>query len=435
LSENQISSQELSSTQDSATDSSVDKIEKNEEESKVMKDQDSKEKLEEGMEVAKEEKSSIEEPKKEEKKSEAESTDVEMKPAEPESVAVNESQQDGTTVPSTTVSPVSVVQGGQTTTSSTSAAVTESRPPIVNQNSNLLPNTVNNVQANALSTLAALATSSELITSPVTPSLQPKASTGNINGSTKQVVSPMNQDALVAKSRTRKVSTSGQSKKGQSPWYDVAMTTSTSIVVAHFYQPNENGEDDVNIESDGDFKGMKKAFLESGTAYKFRVAGINVCGRGQYSDVAAFKTCVPGFPGAPSSIKITKNNDGAQLSWEPPTNSAGTIMEYAVYLAVSSKTNQGKEQPAQLTFVRVYCGASSSCTVNSETLASAHIDFTTKPAIIFRIAARNEKGYGPATQVRWLQDLKDVPKDKLPVKRSASDMKLSESAKKVKTAV
>ena len=95
---------------DSATDSSVDKIEKNEEESKVMKDQDSKEKLEEGMEVAKEEKSSIEEPKKEEKKSEAESTDVEMKPAEPESVAVNESQQDGTTVPSTTVSPVSVVQ-------------------------------------------------------------------------------------------------------------------------------------------------------------------------------------------------------------------------------------------------------------------------------------------------------------------------------------
>ncbi|KAL0181156.1 hypothetical protein M9458_023562, partial [Cirrhinus mrigala] len=36
-------------------------------------------------------------------------------------------------------------------------------------------------------------------------------------------------------------------------------------------------------------------------------------------------------------------------------------------------------------------------------LSNAHIDYTTKPAIIFRIAARNEKGYGPATQVRWLQ--------------------------------
>ena len=42
---------------------------------------------------------------------------------------------------------------------------------------------------------------------------------------------------------------------------------------------------------------MKKACLESGTAYKFRVAGINVCGRGPYSDVAAFKTCVPGTIG------------------------------------------------------------------------------------------------------------------------------------------
>ena len=93
-----------------------------------------------------------------------------------------------------------------------------------------------------------------------------------------------------------------------------------------------------------------------------------------------------------SALFFFQNNDGAQLSWEPPTNSAGNIVEYAVYLAVSSKANQGKDQPAQLTFVRVYCGPQSSCTVLSETLSGAHIDFTTKPAIIFRIAARNEKG-------------------------------------------
>ncbi len=59
--------------------------------------------------------------------------------------------------------------------------------------------------------------------------------------------------------------------------------------------------------------------------------------------------------------------------------------------------------PAQLAFVRVYCGPNPQCTVTTASLASAHIDYTTKPAIIFRIAARNEKGYGPATQVRWLQ--------------------------------
>ena len=98
--------------------------------------------------------------------------------------------------------------------------------------------------------------------------------------------------------------------------------------------------------------------------------------------------------------------EGAHLSWEPPQNTAGKITEYSVYLAVRNATPQVDAKPsttAQLAFVRVYCGPNPSCTVTTASLASAHIDYTTKPAIIFRIAARNEKGYGPATQVRWLQ--------------------------------
>eukprot|EP00794_Sanderia_malayensis_P006886 gene6886-7661_t len=320
-----------------------------------------------------------------------------------------------------------VVQAIQTNTSSTVAMVTASlsgTDQLANKGNKLVASPMPNMQSNALSTLAALATSAELSQTQAN-SMKPMVNAKHpVNGATKMAAMAVNQDTSGSKTKSKKNSLSASTKKGQSPWYDVSMTTSTTIVVSHFYIPNDAEEDEIDIESDGDFKGMKKASLESGTAYKFRVAGINVCGRGPYSDIAAFKTCVPGFPGAPSSIKITKNSDGAQLSWEPPTNSAGTIVEYAVYLAVSSKTSQTKEQPAQLTFVRVYCGASSSCTVNNETLTSAHIDFTTKPAIIFRIAARNEKGYGPATQVRWLQDLKDVPKDKLPMKRSASDMKM-----------
>ena len=55
-----------------------------------------------------------------------------------------------------------------------------------------------------------------------------------------------------------------------------------------------------------------------------------------------------------------------------------------------------------LTFIQVYCGPESSCTVDSDTLAKAFIDVSSKPAILFRIAAKNDKGYGPATQVRWL---------------------------------
>merc|ERR1712242_298600 len=67
-------------------------------------------------------------------------------------------------------------------------------------------------------------------------------------------------------------------------------------------------------------------------------------------------------------------------------------------------TKTVSSSPSQLAFVRVFCGPSAQCVVPNSSLAAAHIDTSTKPAIIFRIAARNDKGYGPATQVRWLQD-------------------------------
>lgn len=106
-----------------------------------------------------------------------------------------------------------------------------------------------------------------------------------------------------------------------------------------------------------------------------------------------------------SLILVLQNLDGAQLTWEPPAVTSGKITEYSVYLAIQSSqaTSGSGSGPAQLAFMRVYCGPNPSCLVQASSLANAHIDYTTKPAIIFRIAARNQKGYGPATQVRWLQ--------------------------------
>ncbi|XP_076850379.1 host cell factor 1a isoform X2 [Brachyhypopomus gauderio] len=195
--------------------------------------------------------------------------------------------------------------------------------------------------------------------------------------------------------------------KKENQWFDVGIVKVTNMVVTHYYVPND---DSPYVEDDSgtvpDYSQMKKVDLQPGTAYKFRVAGINTCGRGTYSEISAFKTCLPGFPGAPCAIKISKSPDGAHLTWEPPSVTSGKITEYSVYLAIqSSQTTEAKASaPAQLAFMRVFCGPNPSCLVQSSSLANAHIDYTTKPAIIFRIAARNEKGYGPATQVRWLQE-------------------------------
>ena len=63
---------------------------------------------------------------------------------------------------------------------------------------------------------------------------------------------------------------------------------------------------DIDVVNLNSHDALTRVELLPGTAYKFRVAGINACGRGPFSEVTAFKTCLPGFPGAPSSIKISK---------------------------------------------------------------------------------------------------------------------------------
>ena len=105
-----------------------------------------------------------------------------------------------------------------------------------------------------------------------------------------------------------------------------------------------------------------------------------------------------------------KSGNNAHISWEPPQTPCGDIKEYAVYLSVTKTTKPGIVEPAksgaansQYSFLQIYCGLEPSCVVQAEVLAKACIDTTSKPAILFRIAAKNEKGYGPATQVRWLQ--------------------------------
>ncbi|CAF3386139.1 unnamed protein product [Rotaria socialis] len=221
-------------------------------------------------------------------------------------------------------------------------------------------------------------------------------------------------------------------------WHLIGTFKTTTVDIKHYYVvPSKINIDNYDLDSLQVHNLVKKVDLEPGVIYKLRIAAVNACGRGPWSEAAAFKTCLPGSPPAPSNIKITKTPDGgAHLTWDPPSNASPLITGYAVYLAVKNSGTDNtiarqQQQASQMAFVRVYGGVLAECSVNAAQLHQAHLDISTssKPAIIFRIAARNERGYGPATQVRWLQDQQQTPSNNS-LKRTGSNANSSSSIPK-----
>lgn len=71
---------------------------------------------------------------------------------------------------------------------------------------------------------------------------------------------------------------------------DVGICKGTHCVVRTYYIPNENQSwdknwDGITTATLPDHRALAKLELEAGKAYKFRVAAINSCGRGPWSEV------------------------------------------------------------------------------------------------------------------------------------------------------
>ncbi|XP_055380924.1 host cell factor 2-like [Condylostylus longicornis] len=191
-------------------------------------------------------------------------------------------------------------------------------------------------------------------------------------------------------------------------WHTVGFVKGTSHSIKDFINSAtwnlNNVNTNISAENLPSLADLERETLEAGTTYKIRICAINEIGCGSWSESVNLRTYSPGFPGAPSSVKITKLATGAHLTWKSPSDTQEQdILEYVVYLAM--KTNQVVvDSKLQLSFTKVYSGASNSCIVSNKLIEDAYIDKTPKPTILFRITAKNAKGVGPAIQVRWLVD-------------------------------
>ena len=80
-------------------------------------------------------------------------------------------------------------------------------------------------------------------------------------------------------------------------WMDVAYVKSNQLVIKHFYTVSEKLTElkpDTDVSKDLEFV-KKKVELLPGTAYKFRVAAVNSCGRGPWSEVCFLFESVRSF--------------------------------------------------------------------------------------------------------------------------------------------
>lgn len=77
-------------------------------------------------------------------------------------------------------------------------------------------------------------------------------------------------------------------------------------ITPHAVSPTHQPSLQVKLPGPQDYEGREKQELAPGQSYRFRVAGVNCCGQGDFSPISEFKTCLPGFPGSPSAVKITK---------------------------------------------------------------------------------------------------------------------------------
>lgn len=71
-------------------------------------------------------------------------------------------------------------------------------------------------------------------------------------------------------------------------WYTVGFVKGNSHDVQNYFLTQDDTSC-LTIDNLPDYSSLSRISLEPGKAYKFRVAGINSCGRGEWSEVSKYQ--------------------------------------------------------------------------------------------------------------------------------------------------
>lgn len=151
----------------------------------------------------------------------------------------------------------------------------------------------------------------------------------------------------------------------------------------YYSTSNTNEHESISLDNLPEYVNKSKIDIQSGTGYKLPVAAINACGRGEWSEISAYKTYLPGYPSALFAIKIIKVSEVVTLKWEISSTSNSKILEYSVCLAIKNTKEVlplgSKSVATNSNFFRVYCGSHNFTIISHESLGIALINRTNKP--------------------------------------------------------
>ncbi|KAF0991793.1 hypothetical protein HZS_571, partial [Henneguya salminicola] len=186
-------------------------------------------------------------------------------------------------------------------------------------------------------------------------------------------------------------------------WFESIIVSEPKSCISQFYI-DSNFEKANNSRSSVNRRNIP---LEPNYTYRLRIASVNSCGIGGFSLPLTFSTCAPGLPGPPSNVKIIRVCKGSNtyLIWSTALNNE--VIEYSVY--ISKPITPETVIPfnvLHLKFVyeQIYQGKETKCLLSPSDDSFELGENSCHPYLMLRIVAKNSKGYGPVTQIRWLKN-------------------------------
>lgn len=209
--------------------------------------------------------------------------------------------------------------------------------------------------------------------------LQPiKMSPGNLKpiGVSKQlsVQSPVYQWKLVKNLKKKEIKKSDE---------QLSPETQRHVIIETFFEDENDASSEVP--------------LAKASSYEVRIRGENALGPGTWTQTS-FKTVVPGLPSSPVDVDINvKDRELIHLSWSS-VDAGRADVQFCIFIATRAVQ---KNAAKNVVWKKIWVGRECRATIARNDSNCKNMLVENGKTAQFRIAAKNSKGFGPATQIKF----------------------------------